>query len=116
MDLDNRAIERHCLHFNSHNLSTLQFLKHSLDDPAFTPPIHPRIDGVPFPKVRGQPPPFAPLLGHLQDRVEHLQVFVLHVSPLLGKAFRDLFILFLCEFHSPLFQLFTKVSISVNTP
>lgn len=116
MDLDDRAVERHRLHFNSHDLGTLQFLKHPLDDPVFTPPIHPRIDRVPFPKVRGQPPPFAPLLGHIQDGIEYLQVFVLHVAPLLGKAFRDLFILFLGEFHSPLFQLFTRMSISVNTP
>ena len=106
MDLDDRAVERHRLHLDSDNLFTSQFLKHSLDDAAFTPPIHPRIDGVPFPKVRRQPSPFAPLPGHRQDRVEHLQVFVLHVATLLGKAIRDLFILFLGKFHSTLVSAF----------
>ncbi len=54
MDLDDRAIERHRLHFNLHDLLALQFLKDSLNHSAFAPPVHPCVDGVPLSQSLGQ--------------------------------------------------------------
>src|ERR1700761_2164512 len=38
------------------------------------PAIHPRVDRVPAAETLRQTAPFATLLGHIQHRVQHLQV------------------------------------------
>jgi hypothetical protein len=116
MDLDDRAIERHRLHFNLHDLLALQFLKDSLNHSAFAPPVHPCVDGVPLSQSLGQAPPLAPLLGDIQNRVEHVAVLIFYVPSLLGQAVFDLFELLFGEFHPFFSHLFAARSSSVNTP
>ena len=100
MNLDDGAIQRHRLHLDSHNLFALQLLKNRRNHALFAPTIHVRIDAVPSPKAIGQSSPFASLLGHIQNRIEHLEILNLHVSTLLRKAFRHLFKLLRCQFPS----------------
>jgi hypothetical protein len=56
------------------NLSVLQLGKDSIQDPTFGPTIHAGVDSMPIPKILGQPAPFAPLLRHIQNRIEDLYV------------------------------------------
>ena len=56
------------------DLSVLQLGKDSIQYPTVGPTIHAGVDGMPIPKILGQPVPFAPLLSHIQNRIEDLYV------------------------------------------
>ena len=115
MHLDDGAVQGHRLHLDSHDLFAWQLLKDRRNHPLFTPTIHACVDAVPFAKAVRQSPPFASLLGNIQNGIEYLKVFNLHVSALPRKTFRNLFKLFFGKFHPRLLPL-EKSSISVNTP
>lgn len=74
MNFDDRAIQRYRFDPDANNLRALQLREHTVEHAVAGPAIHACIDGVPTAKPRGQATPFAPVLGDIEDRVEHLQV------------------------------------------
>jgi hypothetical protein len=55
--------------------------------------IHARINALPVTKSRRKAAPFAALLGHIQNCVEHLEVLKFYIPALNRQAVLDLFIL-----------------------
>jgi hypothetical protein len=49
-----------------------QLGKDAIQHPALCPTIHARLDGVPVADSLGEPAPFAPLLGDIQDGIEYV--------------------------------------------
>ena len=105
MDFDRRAVQRNGLHSESQNLLSLQTGKHSVHDTGLTPAIHPGVNGVPVAEVLGQPAPFAALLGHKENSVEHLKVGQTHIAALPGQTVGNPRILALGNFHPTILQL-----------
>ena len=99
MDLDDRAVQGHGFDLHAENLGVLQLGKDAIQYPALRPTIHARIDGVPIAESLGQPAPFAPLLGDVQDGVEHLQIVERHVATWRRQTRLDLAILCGGDFH-----------------
>ena len=50
----------HTFHPDSDDLLPLQCLEDSIQDAAFAPSVHPRVDRVPVAEFFGQAPPFTP--------------------------------------------------------
>jgi hypothetical protein len=99
MDLDDGAVQRDGFELHAEDLSLLQLGKDTIQHPALRPPVHARIDRVPVPEPLGQAPPFAALLGDVQDRVQDLQIVERDVAPLGRQASLDVTILSLGDFH-----------------
>ena len=85
MDLDDGAVQRHRLQLDTDQLGALQVF----EDPVLGPTIHTGVDRVPVPKALRQPSPLAPLLGDVQDRVEHLQIGHADIATLSREAGLD---------------------------
>ena len=105
MDFDRRAIQRNSLHSESQDLLSLQTGKHPIQDAGLAPAVHPGVNGVPVAEVLGQPAPFAALLGHKENGVEHLQVGQTHIASLPGQTVGNPRILALSNFHPTTLQL-----------
>lgn len=101
MNLDTRGVQRDGLDLDSHDLCTLQFLEHAIENASLGPAVHARVDRVPVAEALGQPAPLAAMLGHVQDRVDHLQVVQADVATLLGQAVLDGSELLGRDFHAP---------------
>jgi hypothetical protein len=86
MDLHDGAVQPQGLHFDPDDLLFLQRREDAVQDTRFRPPVHPRIDRVPPAKPLGERPPLAPVLGHIQNGVQHVQVGQLHVPALRRKT------------------------------
>jgi hypothetical protein len=86
MDLHHSAVQAHRFDLDTYNLSMLQLFEHAIEHAILGPAVHTRIDGVPIAEPLGQPAPFAAMLGHVQDPVEHTQIRVIYVTALLGQA------------------------------
>ena len=78
----------------------LKLRKYPIEHPILGPPIHTGVDRVPVAEPLGQTAPFAPLLGHVQDRVQHSQVREAHVSALGLQTMLDQAVLCFGDFHS----------------
>ena len=63
----------------------LQLCKYATQHPALRPTIHTRIAGVSVAEPLGQTAPFAPLLGNVQDGIQHVEVVERHVAAGVGK-------------------------------
>ena len=99
MDLDEGAVQGHGFDLHADDLSLLQLGKDAIQDPALRPPVHASIDGVPVAEPLGQTAPFAPLLGDVQDGVEHLQIVERHIAAWRRQRRRDVAILGVGDFH-----------------
>ncbi len=99
MHLHRGRVQRQRLDLDAHDLLHLQLLEHSVEHPAFGPAVHPHVDRVPVAEPTGKAAPFAALLGHIQDRIEHFQIAQPHVSPLQRQRIFDLLVLLLSKFH-----------------
>ena len=86
MDLDARGVERDRFDLDAHDLRSLQLLEHAIKYPGLCPAVHARVDGVPVAKPLGQSAPLAAMLGHIEDRIDHLQIAQADVATLLGQA------------------------------
>ena len=82
MDLHAGAVQRDGLQGDAHDLLPLQILKDPLQDPTLGPAVHAGVDGMPLTEMDRQPPPLAPVLGHIQNGVQHLPIGEAHVAPL----------------------------------
>ena len=99
MDLDDGAVQRHRLQLDADQLGALQVFEHPVEHPVFGPAIHAGIDRVPIPEATRHAPPLAPVLGDVQDRIEHLLVGHADIASLPRKIGRNARVLCLGEFH-----------------
>jgi hypothetical protein len=74
MHLDAGGVQRHGFELDLHDLRALQLLEDPLEHAQLGPAAHARVDGVPVAESLGQAAPFAAVLGHVTDGVEHLQI------------------------------------------
>ena len=74
MHFDGGTVQANGFDLDTDDLIVLQLREHSIQYTALRPAIHARIDRVPVAKPLGQPPPFAALLGDVQDGVQHAQI------------------------------------------
>ena len=81
------------------NWGALQVFEDPVEHPVLGPTIHTGVDRVPVPKALRQPSPLAPLLGDVQDRVEHLQIGHADIATLSREAGLDACVLRLGELH-----------------
>ena len=82
MDLDDGTVQGDGFNLHADDLRVLQLCKDAIQHPALRPPIHASIDGVSVAELLRQTAPFAPLLGDVQDGVEHVQIVERHVAAL----------------------------------
>ena len=99
MDLDDGTVQGHGFDLHADDPCVLQLGKNAIQHPALRPTIHASIDGVPVAEPLGQTTPFAPLLGDVQDGVQHVQIVEPHVAALPRQARLDLAILCVGDFH-----------------
>src|SRR6478736_3880990 len=77
----------------------LQLFKNSIQYAALRPATHASVDRVPIAKPFGQTTPLAPMLGHVQDRIENEQTRMADVAALFRQTVFDLPVLRFVEFH-----------------
>ena len=99
MDLDDDTVQSDGFDLHADDLRVLQLCKDAIQHPALRPTSHASIEGVPVAEPLGQPAPCAPLLGDVQDGVEHVQIVERHVATLRRQTRLDLAILCVGDFH-----------------
>ena len=99
MDPDDGTVQGHGFDLHADDLRMLQLGKYAIQHPALRPTIHASINGVPVAKPLGQTAPFAPLLGDVQDGVEHVQIVERYVAALPRQPRLDLARLGVGDFH-----------------
>jgi hypothetical protein len=99
MDFDGRAVQRDGFDLNPGDSQSLHLLENTVQNAPFGPAIHARVDRVPVAVMRRQGAPFASLLGHVKDRVEHLEIGQADIAPLLRQARGNQFELFGSDLH-----------------
>src|ERR1019366_3316549 len=114
MHLDDGGVHFDGLDLDAHDLLALQLFKDAIQYAVLGPAVHAGVNGVPVAEPLGKPPPLAPLLGHIQNRVQHREVRQAHVAALTRKAGLDASVLHLCNLHQK--ENTTKILFSVNTP
>jgi hypothetical protein len=67
-------VERYGFEADADDLFTLHLFEDSIQHTTLRPAIHARVDRMPAAKPLRQTAPFAALLGHIQNRVQHHQV------------------------------------------
>ena len=99
MDFYYRAVQRHGLDLDTDDLRTLQLFEQSIQNTAFGPAVHTRVDRVPVAKAPWQTAPLATMLGNVQDGIENLKVRKTDVPALPGQTAFDLLVLGFGDFH-----------------
>ena len=94
------TVQRHGLDLETDDLRMLQLRKDSIQYATFGPAIHAGVDRVPVAEAFGQAAPFAALLGHVQDRVQHSQIGQTHVATLGWQTVLDQTVLCVGDFHA----------------
>jgi hypothetical protein len=100
MDLDDGAVEGQRLHAYADDLFFLQRGEHSIQHASLRPTVHARVNGMPATESLWKATPLTAMLGHVQDRVQHVQVRDCDVPPLLRKAAFDASILLFGDYHA----------------
>jgi len=100
MHVDCRTVQRHGFDLEADDLLMLQLREDPIQHAAFGPAIHAGVDRVPVAETFGQAAPFAALLGHVQDRVQHAQIGEAHVATLGWQTVLDQAVLRFGYFHS----------------
>ncbi|MGF6851350.1 hypothetical protein OKW29_000236 [Paraburkholderia sp. CI3] len=113
MNLYHRAIQRDRFDPDANDLLTLQFSEHTIQHAIPGPAVHSCVDRVPSTKTLGQSTPFATVLGHIKNRIQHLQVCPAYIAALSRQAMLDPLILGFGDFHH---RSIRSNTISVNTP
>lgn len=103
MHLDAGGIERNGFNLDPHDLRLLQLGKHPVQDAGLGPTVHSRVNGVPVAKSLGKASPFAAVLGHVKNGVEHLQVGHADIAALYWQAVLDLGELCVGDLHGQQF-------------
>lgn len=100
MNLDAGGVQRYRFDLDAHDLRPLQLLEHAIKDAGLGPAVHARVDRVPIAEALGQSAPFATVLGHIEDGVDHLQVAQTDIAALPGQTVLDGGELFGRDFHT----------------
>ena len=100
MHLDGSAVHRNRLQLDAHHLFLLEVFEYPVQYAALGPAVHAGVDGMPVAKPGRQPPPFATMLGDVQDCVEHSQVRKADIAPLHWEMGRDTLKLDFGYFHA----------------
>ena len=82
MHFDRGRVQGHRFDLDADDLIVLQLREYPIQHAVLRPAVHPRINGVPVAEPLGQTAPFAALLGHIQDRVQHPQIGQAHIAAL----------------------------------
>ena len=115
MDFHRSRIEREGFDADTDDLFELQLLAHAIQHAIFRPPVHAHVNRVPATEPLGQPAPLAALLGHIENRMQHLQVGQTYIAALHRQAVFDARKLLFGDFH-PKNILLSHCFNSVNTP
>ena len=99
MHFDGRTVQRHGFDLEADDLLLLQLREDPIQHAAFGPAIHAGVDRVPVTEPFGQAAPFAALFGHIQDRIQHLQIGQAHVATLYWQSVFDQAVLRFGDFH-----------------
>jgi hypothetical protein len=99
MHLDACAVQGHSLDLDPDDLIVLQLSEYPIQHATLRPAIHAGVDGVPVAEPLGQTAPFAPLLGHIQNRVQHPQIRQAHIATLSRQTMLDQAVLRFADFH-----------------
>lgn len=86
MNLHDRAVESQRLHPDANDFLFLECGEHPIQNAGLRPPVHPGVYRMPAAESLRQAAPFAPVLGHVQNGVEHIQIGYRDVAPLLREA------------------------------
>ena len=109
MHLHNRRVQRHRLDADADDLLALHLLENRIQHAALRPSIHARVDRMPAAEPLRQAAPFAALLGHVQNSVQHHQVRQFHVAALHRQHAFDSLILRFRDLHR-------EISLTENNP
>jgi len=101
MHFDGGAVQANRLDSELDDLLLLQPRKDPVEHPRLAPAVHPRINRMPVAQPAGQTTPFATLFGHMQNRIDHLEIAQTDVAPLARKTVFDPAILGFGDFHAP---------------
>jgi hypothetical protein len=113
MNLYHRAIQQDRLDPHVNDLLALQFSEHTIQHAIHGPAVHSRIGRVPLAKTPGLPTPFSAVLGHVKNRIEHLQVRQADIAAQSREAMFNPLILSFGDFHHRSIRSDTR---GVNTP
>ena len=80
MNLHEGAGHRNRLQLDPPELFLLEVGEHPVKDTGLRPAIHPGVDGRPPPEPGRSSSPLAPMLGDVQDGIEHVPVRDAHVA------------------------------------
>jgi len=105
MDLDTGGVQRDRFDLDAHDLCALQLLEHAIQDAGFGPTVHACVNRVPVAEPFGQSAPLAAVLGHIEDRIDHLQITQADVATLPGQAVLNGGELLGCDFHASEYPL-----------
>ena len=86
MHLDDGTVERQGFDLDPDDLLVLQGRKDTIQHTCLGPAIHSGVDRMPVTETQRQPPPFAAVFGHIQDRVKHFEIGDAHIAALMRKA------------------------------
>jgi hypothetical protein len=100
MHFDAGRIQRNRLNADTHHLLALQLLEYPIKDACLAPAAHAGVNGVPVTKAFRQTTPFAAVLCHVQDGIEHITIAQPDVAALHRQRIFDLFVLLFGEFYS----------------
>src|SRR5665811_115678 len=84
---------------DAHDLLPLQLFKDAVQRAILRPAVHAGIDSKTIAEALGQPTPLAPLLGHIQNRVQYREVRHAHVATLTRQTGLNATVLRLRDLH-----------------
>ena len=98
--LDDRAVHGDRFDPDAHDARLLQPREHPIEDAQFGPTVHAGVNRVPVAEVPGQAAPPTAVLGHVQDRIQNLQVGQADIASLARQTALDLIVLGRGDFHA----------------
>lgn len=104
MYLDARAVERHRLDPDSHDLLALEFFEHLVEHAGLRPSTHAGVDRVPVAESLGQTAPLASVLCHVQHGIDYLQIGHAYVASLQRQTVLDACELLGGDLHAEQYQ------------
>jgi hypothetical protein len=113
MNLNDRTVQANRLDLDADKLLALQLSKQSIQHARLGPAIHTGVDRMPVAKSLRQRTPFAAVLRHKEDGVNHVEVLVRNIAALTRQVRLDPRELFSADFDS---MSISNMLVSVNRP
>src|SRR5580658_879979 len=113
MNLNDRTVQTYRLNLDADELLALQLREEPIQHSSLGPAVHTRVDRMPVAEALRQCAPLAAVLGHKEDRVDHVEVLVRNIAALTRQVRLDPCELFSADFHS---MSISKMLNSVNRP